>query len=509
MHLDTKTPKIDFNKQAESTLEDPGLVDYDDGSVLVVDKVGETFEPDADNSNFQDPLYAPDLRLCVEGTQPDGKKCRVFIDGSSAIKVIYNDDGTVERKQGVTRDERAPILTEFTVGEPWEGSLAGTKGMLVTSIMSRYKVNLGHAKTNQESPFTKGEEYLKGWRESHAKVQKGQAMTALQATVESSVIPSREAHKDIFSVHSFEEAIATRRPELSDEFIAKARATRNRDYSISDDDFQYDTKKAARTAEYNQDNMDFWDDNGARKKFHDEMYAFEQEFGKVVPDPRAEGGERSNISQQTVATQFDSDAFVQKRVNGEQVSVDKRIYLNPRYQDTATVFTQILRLANSESLAFRAKIFNYDDMHGSLRNVKTKKGSAAYEAARIEQSRTDGIVLYPTDEAANELLSIVEEVSRSYPEAFASRETPAIPFQIADGIAVGSEPNTLGRNGEKTSLVEHRSLLIDETLMYMDALQARMYTPLATEEYNKKFRENLKQRFIDNGVNPNNWAFNR
>jgi len=73
MHLDTKTPKIDFNKQAESTLEDPGLVDYDDGSVLVVDKVGETFEPDADNSNFQDPLYAPDLRLCVEGTQPDGK----------------------------------------------------------------------------------------------------------------------------------------------------------------------------------------------------------------------------------------------------------------------------------------------------------------------------------------------------------------------------------------------------------------------------------------------------
>lgn len=493
MPTETKTPEKDYSPSSEIQ---PKIVEYRDAATLRLDAPGTVFDPTQEDKYFQDPFETGGV-LCVEGIA-DGNVTRVFIDQDTAVKVTFDQHGNrIGKIQGVDRNsDTAASMTPFVIGEEWKGSLAGTEGMRVTSVMAPYKHLYLVEPTPENSPFSDGEKYLEGWRANQTRIRASQARTAIVAWNTSSI----EKEKNEFSVHSFSEAERAKAPRLSDAFIDKLRGNIAKD-PRHEGRFAADSIEVMRIASYNADNMAFWDDPDAAKKFHKEMFTLESEWGKEVPDPKAEKGVRTNILPHVAFTQFDSDAFVEKRVRNETAETNNRIYLNPRFQDAARVFAEIIKEANNQNLAFRSKIYNYDDMHQGLQRKRVKSGEQEYEKYKGLKSRNDGILLYATDVDRDKVLKIVEEVYRRNPDAFRARETNPVAFKVADGVAVGTEPQPQ-LDEDKVSLLQDRSKLVNDVLM-------DHYNRGITHGHYDQFRQDLSRHLAANGVNPDNWAFDK
>jgi len=213
-----------------------------------------------------------------------------------------------------------------------------------------------------------------------------------------------------------------------------------------------------------------------------------------------EGNTPSNIHanlfiQREIAGTFvhwTSKDYLRGRLNGNKPKLSRRIYLNPRTRDAVRIFKTVIDTASAAGLSVKAKILDrtmeanvmksYDDQDASARDI-----------------RGDAIVLYANEEEGDVLLGIAEKILKENPDAFRGREVSSVPLRLADGIAIGDEPE-----GEKgASLTSHRAQVLEATVA-----QVREADPSTKEEKIRLFRGLWHAAAHQANINPHNIAFN-
>ena len=225
------------------------------------------------------------------------------------------------------------------------------------------------------------------------------------------------------------------------------------------------------------------------KKYGEDIDTLRAKYRKVVKNK--DGSERTNVQNNSlVFWQFDSDECVKRRANGEQVAVDKRIYLNPKRTEAVRIYEELMHQVDVQRLACRSKIL--DARYGGKSSLTNERG--------------DAIVLYGGDDNADALLAIVESIYEANRDAFVGQDVAYMPIRIADGVAVGSEPK--GLSGIE-SLTSHRAKVIDMTIKTLHEKAQAQNIDLDADppRRNKNFRKLIREAFKVNNVNPDNWAF--
>lgn len=203
---------------------------------------------------------------------------------------------------------------------------------------------------------------------------------------------------------------------------------------------------------------------------------------------------RSNIIVQRGITgqfvQYSSRGYERARLAGEQPQLERRIYLNPRIEDSVAIFDQIVGAAEEAGVVMKGKIFD--------RLAEGVDKDAREKAAGEFSMRADGIVLYAGKDA-DALLGLVEAVYKDHEESFRGRKTPKIPLKIADGVAIGDQP-------DEGSLTSHRAALLERA---KKETQHRLGVASGDKaEAVKVFRSVYEQMAHAENVDPNNIAFN-
>ena len=148
---------------------------------------------------------------------------------------------------------------------------------------------------------------------------------------------------------------------------------------------------------------------------------------------------------------WSSDEYVEKKAAGNRPKLTRRIYLNPRPQDSVSVFSDVIHAAENAGLAVKGKI--YDRTYDSL-------VMKAYDSVGGNYNlRGDGIVLYATEEEADKLLAVAQDVYDAHGPAFSGRGLSQVPFELAPGLGIGDEPTHAG-----VSLTSHRAGAIETVL---------------------------------------------
>lgn len=148
---------------------------------------------------------------------------------------------------------------------------------------------------------------------------------------------------------------------------------------------------------------------------------------------------------------WSSDEYVEKKAAGNRPKLTRRIYLNPRPQDSVSVFSDVIHAAENAGLAVKGKI--YDRTYDSL-------VMKAYDSVGENYNlRGDGIVLYATEDEADKLLVVAQDVYDAHGQAFSGRGLSQVPFELAPGLGIGDEPTHTG-----VSLTSHRAGVIEEVL---------------------------------------------
>lgn len=170
----------------------------------------------------------------------------------------------------------------------------------------------------------------------------------------------------------------------------------------------------------------------------------------------------------------------------EKSTVDEassRIYLNPKLQDSFSIYQEIFLEANRRGLRFQSKIF--DPSWYRYKSID----QAVEDSRGTRWARRDPIVFYPFEESKDELLAIVNDTYEKHADSFMGRETGSIPTPLAPGLAVGDNVTSRDANGIKESLTTHRGNVFDRMPSGLTIQQRRQY-------------------LIDNHINPDNIAFN-
>jgi hypothetical protein len=208
---------------------------------------------------------------------------------------------------------------------------------------------------------------------------------------------------------------------------------------------------------------------------------------------------RSNLFMQREMTgqylHWESSSYTDNHMDEDDMEMSKRIYLNPRLEDTVKIFGQITDLIDEAGLGAGGKILDR-----GYEALMVRRGQEQFNI------RGEGIVLYAGDDA-DALLGIVEHVFKNNRASFDGRSVSALPRKITDGIAVGSEP---GIEGE--SLISHRSKILEEARML--TREAVSVMPLDKVPSNKQsqaialYKEILRQLSREQGVSSHSLAFN-
>lgn len=212
-------------------------------------------------------------------------------------------------------------------------------------------------------------------------------------------------------------------------------------------------------------------------------------------------GVRANIRiQREIAGQFihwDTDQTMQKKLQGEKLTLAKRIYLNPRTPDLIPTFTTIMQEMNQKGIAAQGKVLD-----------RSSELSSQLRADKPRQVRADSIVLYVQEADGDGVLQDLLTRYQSNPAVFADRQTPKIPTRVAPGIAVGVEPIQ-----SKGSLTSSRAELIEHTkARTLEALTGTSIGKIPIEKRAEAvglFRKNFESEALDRGIDPNNMAFNK
>lgn len=219
--------------------------------------------------------------------------------------------------------------------------------------------------------------------------------------------------------------------------------------------------------------------------------------GNVNLLEREVGRVSSNIRVQAEATgsfvHWRSQAYQTERGQGEKPSLERRIYLNPTVKSSVEIFGKIIDAAEQAGIVMKGKILNRSAE--ALNNMHSKEFS----------TRGDGIVLYAGKDS-DTLLSLVEAIYNDHQDDFAGRGISRVPFKIAEGVAVGNEPEGEGSlTSTRAALMADaaketkRELRVDDWEKVPVAMQQQ-----AVQIFRTKFDEMAQQR----NINPNNMAFN-
>lgn len=218
-------------------------------------------------------------------------------------------------------------------------------------------------------------------------------------------------------------------------------------------------------------------------------------------------GIRPNIRvQEEAAGQFvhwSTDKYVKGKLDGslDDKAVTSRIYLNPSPEAAVKVFSSLMIAANEAGLTVSGKV--WDRAEESIGVIMSQK------AGEKPTVRADGIVLYATEAEADELLSLVEALSKDTPDLFEGRPTPKVPVKVGEGIAVGSEPVT---DKGVESLTSHRAKVLEETVRRTKvALRLSPGEKLDISHRavaGKFFETEWQKAAAENNIDPDNLAFN-
>jgi hypothetical protein len=186
---------------------------------------------------------------------------------------------------------------------------------------------------------------------------------------------------------------------------------------------------------------------------------------------------------------WSSDEYVQKKISGDKPKLTRRIYLNPRPQDSVKVFSDVIHAVEAAGLAAKGKI--YDRVSDSLVMKRYDSVGEEYD------TRGDCIVLYAASDEADQLLRVVEGVYRAHESAFAGRGLSSIPLEIEPGFGLGDEPMHPG------SLTSHRCDALEKVLK--EVRESGETEPSAQV---RLFRRLWQSEAALENINPNNLAFN-
>lgn len=179
-----------------------------------------------------------------------------------------------------------------------------------------------------------------------------------------------------------------------------------------------------------------------------------------------------------------TDKRVQEKLIHKSEKLNRRIYLNPKAISTPGIFEQILQIANRDNLSIQLKMFQ-----------RTSEFASVHKDSR--DLRGDGIVIYIGDTEADKLISIILNIAKNNPEAFIGRRISRVPQPIAEGIGIGDDPKESNQ-----SLTSHRAILLAQVI---DSVLRSGKTGMEAREL---FRNTYSTIAKNNGVNPNNLAFN-
>ncbi len=185
-----------------------------------------------------------------------------------------------------------------------------------------------------------------------------------------------------------------------------------------------------------------------------------------------------------------SDARTAEKLSKRDEDLTQRIYLNPDMLATPEIFEKLLQAANAAGLSMQLKVFQRaPELAGA--HVAKQRGRA------VDSLRGDGIVMYAHEDTADDVLGLALAIAKDHPEAFVGRKTSRIPQRVAEGIAIGDEPNQDGK-----SLTSHRAEILEHVAHKVNK------SGKTGQDARDSFRRGVKAISSARGVDADNIAFN-
>lgn len=204
-------------------------------------------------------------------------------------------------------------------------------------------------------------------------------------------------------------------------------------------------------------------------------------------------GVRPNIQMQRgfgqLFVHIDSNNYSQEYLRRSRPEITRRIYLNPKIEYSIYIFDQVIQSANQAGIIMKGKLL--DESQEVLGPVR-RQGVGEYSL------RGDSIVLFAGDDS-DRLLQLVESIYKENNIAFDGRGITKAPMEIAEGVAVGDEPDS-------GSLTSHRSAFLEDVRSEAKkSIAGRSINPSTKV---KLFRKIYEEMARSDNINPNNIAFN-
>jgi hypothetical protein len=203
--------------------------------------------------------------------------------------------------------------------------------------------------------------------------------------------------------------------------------------------------------------------------------------------------------------QFDTRAYRERRDRGEQIAIDRRIYLNPKQLDMLGIYEELLQMFDDRGFAIKSKML-------SAISSTTNDG-------KPQNEHMDKIVIYTDDEQSDDVLRAVMDIYAKHQESFAGRTTPTpVTAELADGLSVADEPAGFSGRESASSLREkiiksaYRKMLADYATKKglgddVVAANKQMYREYSDDQVIGIYRRYAESALRANDIDPRNWSF--
>lgn len=211
--------------------------------------------------------------------------------------------------------------------------------------------------------------------------------------------------------------------------------------------------------------------------------------------------ERRVQLQQAGWLQLDSRDLINSRIEDKSTDpVVARLYLNPELGSVMPIYRELFKRAEARGLRFKSKVLDYE-----IRNRPAEEQPRRIDLfSRQTTKRSDPIVFYAFEDSKDELFEIANDVYREYSSEFKGQATTAFPLEIAEGYAVGAEPE--GLSGTE-SLSSHRVDVINRLIRRLSDLPK--WSKLTNEQKQRAVAVNFRRLIADKQhINADNIAFN-
>ena len=246
-----------------------------------------------------------------------------------------------------------------------------------------------------------------------------------------------------------------------------------------------------------ENEMDFLANSDNVVNYEGQLIAFAKE--RIRNNPYQ--SEHKATMQQVGWLQLESRASITSRVEDRSTDpVVTRIYLNPELGSVMPIYQELFKRAEAKGLRFKSKVLDYE-----LRNKPADRRDQALDnySQKITK-RSDPIVFYAFEDSKDELLEIANDVYKEYAAAFEGQATSAFPLELAEGYAIGAEPEGLSGN---ESLSSHRREVLSNLIKRLASLPK--WSELTNEQKQKAVATNFRRLIADKQhINADNLAFN-